>query len=123
MKSAFALAAVALLALTAFPPPAAAGTPLFPLNFVNIQALQYNGPLGPVAVVDSGGAVTWENHEFLDIVGLSDVHTVTADDFSWSSGDLDVHQTYSHVVNAPTGTVIQYHCDYHPFMIGLIVVR
>ena len=122
MKTAFALAAVALLALTAAPPPAAAGTPLFPLNFVNIQALQYNGPLGPVAIVASGDAVTWENHEFLDPVGVS-VHTVTADDFSFASGDLEAHASFSVVIDKPAGSVIQYHCDLHPFMIGLIVVK
>src|SRR5919198_515328 len=82
-----------------------------PLDFVPIQAEAYDGPLGPVAVVASGGTVTWENHEFLP--GVTD-HTVTADDGSFASGIIPQHSTFAAVIRAPSGATITYHCDLYP---------
>jgi plastocyanin len=120
MRTASALAALFLLAMAA--QPGMAGTPVFPLNSVAIQALMYYGVLGPVAVVDPGGTVVWENHEFLQPV--VDLHTVTADDGSFASGDIPGHALFRVTFDLPSGTVVSYHCDRHPeIMKGFVVIR
>ena len=47
-------------------------------------------------------------------------HTITADDTSFDSGNLDQHQTWTHTFTA-AGTYT-YFCTYHPFMKAKIVV-
>lgn len=117
-----ALVTLGLLAFTAAPAQSIA--PFFPTDFVAIQAASYSGVLGPVAVVASGGTVTWENHEFLDAFGVPiSAHTATADDGSFDSGTLAPHGLFSTVIDKPVGSVIPYHCALHPFMVGVIVVR
>ena len=66
--------------------------------------------------VDPGGTVTWTSSSKVP-------HTVTADDGSWSSGstDLAFGQSYSRTFSQ-AGT-FTYHCEYHPYMHGVIVVR
>jgi plastocyanin len=48
-------------------------------------------------------------------------HTVTADDGSFESGDLAPGNTYSYTFDSPGEC--GYHCDYHPQMIGRIIVE
>ena len=79
---------------------------------------------GAVAIIDfafqpasisvpKGTTVTWTN------TGAT-AHTVTADDASFDSGNLDVGKTYSTIANL-AGT-IAYHCTIHPQMKATIVV-
>ena len=79
---------------------------------------------GAVAIIDfafqpasisvaKGTTVTWTN------TGAT-AHTVTADDGSFDSGNVDVGKTYSTIANC-AGT-IAYHCTIHPQMKATIVV-
>jgi len=60
-----------------------------------------------------GGTVTWMNDDNM-------IHTVTADDGSFNSGDIQVNASFNKTFNA-TG-VYSYHCVYHSGMIGKITV-
>jgi plastocyanin len=60
-----------------------------------------------------GGTVTWTND------GPS-AHTVTADDGSFDSGELQKGKTFSQTFDS-TGT-FSYHCSIHPSMEGQVVV-
>jgi plastocyanin len=62
--------------------------------------------------------VTWVNHDAADRRGA---HTVTADDGSFDSGDLDQGQTFSHTFEE--AGVFSYHCENHPDMMGTVIVR
>ena len=64
--------------------------------------------------VAKGTAITWTNTDNM-------THTVTADDNSFSSGDLAKGDTYTHTFNA-AGTVA-YHCKVHPGMKASVVVK
>ena len=104
MKRALLLPLVSLLLA---PPGAASGETLK----VNAQFEQF----GP-AQLDAlpGDTVQWEN--------VSErTHTVTADDGSFSSGDLGSSQTFSRLF-ATAGT-FAYHCTIHAGMVGVIDVR
>jgi len=58
--------------------------------------------------------VTWTNDDAMQ-------HTVTADDNSFTSGQLNMGDTYSHTFNN-SGT-INYHCAIHTSMKGSVVVK
>lgn len=60
-----------------------------------------------------GGTVTWMNDDNM-------IHTVTADDGSFNSGDIQVGSSFSKKFSS-TGTY-PYHCIYHSGMTGTIVV-
>ena len=60
-----------------------------------------------------GGTVTWMNDDNM-------IHTVTADDGSFNSGDIQVGSSFSKTFNL-TGTY-PYHCIYHSGMTGTIIV-
>jgi len=60
-----------------------------------------------------GATVTWMNDDNM-------IHTVTADDGSFNSGDIQVNASFNKTFNA-TG-VYPYHCVYHSGMIGKITV-
>jgi plastocyanin len=79
---------------------------------------------GAVAIIDfafqpasisvpKGTTVTWTN------TGAT-AHTVTADDASFDSGNVDVGKTFSTTAN--TAGSIAYHCTIHPQMKATIVV-
>jgi plastocyanin len=61
-----------------------------------------------------GGTVTWTNEG-------SSVHTVTADDGSFDSGDLQKGKTFSQTFDS-TGT-FSYHCSIHSSMKAQVVVE
>jgi plastocyanin len=64
--------------------------------------------------VPVGNTVTWTNQD-------SAPHTVTANDASFDSGNLAPKQAYSFsFTNAGT---YNYHCVYHPWMTGSVVVK
>jgi plastocyanin len=64
--------------------------------------------------VQRGTTVTWTNQGQV-------IHTVTANDGSFDSGEIDSGAKGSVTFSRP-GTY-QYHCTPHPFMRGVIVVR
>jgi plastocyanin len=64
--------------------------------------------------VTSGTTVVWTNKDQL-------IHTVTADDRSWDSGEIAPGRTWRHTFDRP-GTYA-FHCTPHPFMTAVVVVR
>jgi plastocyanin len=67
--------------------------------------------------VAAGTTVTWENYDDPAAVGP---HTVTADDGSFDSGNLEMDQTFSHTFD--TAGDYAYHCENHPNMTGSVTV-
>jgi plastocyanin len=63
--------------------------------------------------VDAGTWVTWSNDG-------QDPHTVTADDGSFDSGNLDPSEGFSWYFDAPGS--FTYACTLHPWMKGKIIV-
>ena len=87
------------------PQPSASG------NTVSISGMSFSpGSL----TVKAGTTVTWTNND-------NTVHTVTADDASFSSGDMNNGSSYSHTFSA-AGTY-PYHCNYHPAMKASVVAN
>jgi plastocyanin len=64
--------------------------------------------------ITAGTTVAWSNKDQL-------VHTVTADDGSWDSGEIAPGRTWRHTFERP-GTY-SLHCTPHPFMTVVVVVR
>ena len=65
-------------------------------------------------VLGVNNTVVWTNND-------SSPHTVTSNTGAFSSGNLAPGQTYSYTFTAP-GTY-EYHCTYHPWMVGTVVVK
>ena len=63
--------------------------------------------------VKAGATVTWTNSD-------TTIHTVTADDGSFNSGNIAVGATYSKVFSS--AGAFSYHCALHPEMTGKVVV-
>lgn len=64
--------------------------------------------------VDVGTTVTWTNEDAV-------VHTVTADDGSFDSGNLSTGDTFSQTFD--TAGTYSYHCTPHPNMTAEVVVE
>jgi plastocyanin len=64
--------------------------------------------------VQRGDTVTWRNSDIVP-------HTSASRDSNWDSGNVPIDSSFS-VVLKRIGT-FNYMCDYHPGMIGRIVVR
>jgi len=64
--------------------------------------------------ITAGTTVTWTNNDPL-------VHTVTADDGSFDSGQIEPTKTFSRTFTQPGEYAV--HCTPHPFMKAVIVVR
>lgn len=62
--------------------------------------------------VKAGTVVTWTNNEYM-------IHTVTADDNSFTSGDMNYGDSYSHTFTEK-GTY-PYHCKYHSSMTATVI--
>jgi plastocyanin len=77
---------------------------------VSIKNMAFNP--GSLSVV-AGSTVTWMNSD-------TTIHTVTADDGSFNSGNIAVGATYSRVFS--TAGTFSYHCTIHPEMTGKVVV-
>jgi plastocyanin len=76
---------------------------------VIIKNYQY----GPAAItIKAGDTVTWTNND-------DTLHTVTTKEFD--SGGIAVGATYSHTFDK-AGTY-DYHCRYHPAMVGKITAQ
>ncbi|HEV2107516.1 MAG TPA: ferritin-like domain-containing protein [Thermomicrobiales bacterium] len=77
---------------------------------VDIKGFRYRPEMVEVAV---GGTVTWTNQEVI-------VHTATADEGSFDSGDLSKGDTFSFTFDEPGE--YPYFCEYHDNMHGVVVV-
>jgi plastocyanin len=78
---------------------------------VDIKSFKFK----PVVIaVKKGGRITWTNSD-------SASHTATADDRSFDTQTID--QGKSKSVAFSTAGRFAYHCDFHPFMKAMVVVR
>jgi plastocyanin len=68
----------------------------------------------PTIVVKKGGRVRFDNAD-------AAAHTATADDRSFDTQTIDQGKTKT--VTFMTAGTVPYHCDFHPFMKGSIVVK
>jgi plastocyanin len=71
-------------------------------------------PQTVLLVVWANTTISWANND-------NAPHTVTADDGSFSSGNIAPGATFSFAFN--TTGVYKYHCIYHPWMTGAVVVK
>jgi plastocyanin len=96
------------------PAPAAAAAADVPaaLPPVTVQIARFAFSPGTVTAA-LGQVIRWTNNDSVR-------HTVTADDGSWKSSDVEPGGTFE-VIPAHAGTYT-YHCTIHPFMIGTVVV-
>ena len=77
---------------------------------VSIKNMAFN----PASVsVTTGATITWSNND-------TTIHTVTADDGSFNSGNIAIGATYTRVFS--TAGTFSYHCTIHPEMTGKVVV-
>ncbi len=80
-------------------------------NAVLISGMQF----GTASLaIKAGTTVIWTNNDNM-------THTVTADDGSFTSGDLNYRDTYSHTFSG-SGTY-NYHCKYHSNMKAAVVAN
>jgi len=64
--------------------------------------------------IAAGSSIVWTNNDPL-------VHTVTADDGSFDSREIEPGKTWSRTFTQPGEYAV--HCTPHPFMKAIIVVR
>lgn len=79
---------------------------------VTIQNYAFNSS---ALTVDSGVVITWTNKDAV-------AHTVTANDGSFDSGDIQPGATFQHTFTT-RGKTVSYHCRIHTYMIGTITVN
>jgi plastocyanin len=92
------------------PSPAAAG-PAVRTAKVDVKSFKfYPG----VIAVKKGGRITWTNSD-------STAHTATADARSFDTQSINPGKSKS--VSFTTAGTFAYHCDFHPFMKAMVVVR
>lgn len=73
-----------------------------------------SGYLVPKITISIGDTITWTNKD-------NATHTVVADDGSFNSNDIAPGQTYTHTFS--TAGTFTYHCKYHSWMQGTVVVQ
>ena len=74
----------------------------------------YYSPSTITVVIGVNNTVTWVNNDDAP-------HTVTADDGSFNSGNMNSGQSWTHTFSTP-GTYA-YYCSYHPWMKGTVIVE
>jgi len=92
------------------PSPATAG-PAAQSAKVDVKSSKFNPA---VIAVKKGGRITWTNSD-------STAHTATADKRSFDTQSIDPGKSKS--VSFTTAGTFAYHCDFHPFMKAMVVVR
>ena len=80
----------------------------------NASITQSYSPDPVTVVIGVNNTVTWVNND-------SSPHTVTANDGSFNSQNVSPGGVFSYTFTAP-GTY-KYHCIYHPWMIGTVIVK
>ena len=110
LRSVGGLALVALMALFMLVP--IAGAAPRAAETKNVAAKDF--AFDPKTIsINVGDTIMWTNEGAVP-------HTVSADDGSFDSGNLDKGGTFSHTFDK-AGT-FAYHCSFHPFMHGTIEV-
>lgn len=84
-----------------------------PGSAANTTSVYYSPPTITV-VIGVNNTVTWINDDQAP-------HTVTADDGSFDSGNMNQGDEWSNTFT--TVGAYAYHCDYHPWMTGTIIVE
>ncbi len=96
---------------SAAPPRPSAAGPAVRSATVDIKSFKFN----PVVVaVKTGGSIKWTNSD-------GTAHTATADDRSFDTQTIDRGKSKS-VTFSKAGS-FAYHCDFHPFMKAMVVVK
>ncbi len=67
----------------------------------------------PSITLSAGSKITWVNDDNM-------IHTVTANDASFNSGDMNPGTSFSYTFNT-VGTY-NYHCDHHIGMTGVVTI-
>ena len=67
----------------------------------------------PAVNIDVGDTVKWTNND-------TPPHTSTSDTAVWDSGTLNNGDTFEFTFN--TADTYPYHCDFHPSMVGTVIV-
>ncbi len=80
----------------------------------NASIAQSFAPSPVTVVIGVNNTVTWVNDD-------SAPHTVTANDGSFGSGNIAPTGTFTFTFTTP-GTY-EYHCLYHPWMVGTVIVK
>ncbi len=65
-------------------------------------------------VIGANNTIKWTNND-------ASPHTVTANDGSFYSGNMAPGETFTYTFSKPG--VYEYHCTYHPWMVGTITVK
>jgi len=65
-------------------------------------------------VIGVNNTVTWVNDDIAS-------HTVTSDTNVFNSGNMNPGETWTYTFTTPG--IYRYHCDYHPWMIGTVIVK
>jgi plastocyanin len=91
---------------------AAAGSVLMPVGVGSDTSLNFN-PVTITVIIGQNNTVTFTNKD-------TAIHTVTADDGSFDSGNIQAGASWTYTFNTP-GT-FPYHCIYHSWMKGTVVV-
>jgi plastocyanin len=122
------LAAVLAAGVVAFTPNLTRATPQSPAASASVPPAS-SAPAGtkaalvdtkdfayapPTITVAAGDKVTFKNSDAV-------AHTVTADDKSFDSGNLDQNATWSHIF--AKGGTYKYTCAYHSYMHGTVIVK
>jgi plastocyanin len=108
------IAGAALALVTVLPSSAQTIGPSVSISIVDAPRVQSKWGYAPgQRKVPEGSWVTWTNNG-------GDAHTVTADDGSFDSGDLEPSDGFSWYFDTP-GTYT-YTCADHPWMTGTIIV-
>jgi plastocyanin len=92
------------------PSPAAAG-PAVASAKVDVKSFKFRPA---VIAVKKGGRITWTNSD-------ATAHTATADARSFDTQAID--QGKSKTVSFTRAGTFAYHCDFHPFMKAMVVVK
>jgi plastocyanin len=109
------VAGAALAALTSSGGQAQSIGPSVSVSIVDAPRVQSKWGYSPAArQVPPGTWVTWSNDG-------EEAHTVTAEDGSFDSGNLDPSEGFSWFFDQPD-TEYEYTCTLHPWMTGAIVV-
>ncbi len=87
------------------------GGPALAAATVKIVSFKF---MPPTITVKQGGSVAFPNND-------SAAHTATADDRSFDSQTIGIGK--SKTVTFSKAGQVPYHCDFHPFMKGTIVVK
>jgi YVTN family beta-propeller protein len=88
-------------------------TPAAPPPAATVNASIANFAFPPTLTVAVQGSVTWTNMD-------PDLHTTTSDMPGWDSGPMSQGDTFTTTFAQP-GTYF-YHCDFHSFMHGTVIV-